>query len=75
MLAADRGRESMGMAVGGSAGGGTGAISREGVGGVGGGLEGGARSRPQPQKQLRRKSVSFTADETYQVRTKAILIF
>ncbi|CAM9648280.1 unnamed protein product, partial [Scytosiphon promiscuus] len=71
VLAPDRGRESMAMAVGGGGGGGGGGtggvVGREG-GGVGVALEGGARSsRPQPQRQLRRKSVSFTADETFQI--------
>lgn len=63
-LSGERGRESLGVAVGGGGGGG-------GVGGVRGGMGGvgldGARDRGAP-RQLKRKSVSFTGDEaSYQV--------
>eukprot|EP00903_Cladosiphon_okamuranus_P015614 g14418.t1 len=60
VLAADRDRPPLGVPVGGGSGGGGGG------GGLGtGGLEG-ARGRV-PGKQLRKKSVSFTSDETYQI--------
>lgn len=67
MLSADRGRPPLAVAVGGGGRGGGGA---GGGGGEGGGLGTGeledARGRAPP-KQLRKKSVSFTGDETYQV--------
>lgn len=61
-LAGERGLDALGTAGGSGGGGGAG-------GAPGGGLEGAADVPPVPPKQLRRKSVSFTGDESHhQVR-------
>lgn len=65
VLAADRGRRPLGVPVGGGGSGGGGGGGGTGAGSGAGGLDG-ARGRAPP-KQLRKKSVSFTGDESYQV--------